>query len=383
MKILYLGVISPHNFHEQNTIYTFRAHRYSVCVLNIHRNYFPDKIEGIGKIEICNLYEKGDPYKGKIGRMRQELSYHGFKCYKKVRNKIRLFIEKTQPDLIYCFWGSGVLNEVKMIIEMDLGIPLIHNLLCYPFSLSHNRVRRENRLYSKVINNINLRIYPTNVMLDYVRDRLSLEKGRDLVFMEYFSKNYFYRKRLPLLSYRDKEPHLIFLGRTDFSIQRPIDDVRKQILELASERIHIHLREPATDLPKNEYIHPFPVFDSSRTFQGELATFSTQFDACIVLYNLPKNICTDRFRNTLPSRFLFALTAGIPIVMPGNTFIASEEIVKRYNIGFTYENVDSLRERLFDRRRMENLRENAIRRSKDFTYEANFCLIEGVIKSLL
>ncbi|MDD2889363.1 MAG: hypothetical protein PHE49_01815 [bacterium] len=384
MKILYLGAIMPQNFHEQNTIFTFLKHGYEVSVINVNRCYFTDEITGIGKVEICNIYEDGDPYKGKIGRIYWELNNLGLiKGYKDIKDKMNRFIKKVNPDIIYCFFGSGIFNEMNMILEMKLGIPLIHNLLCYPVALSYQSVKRENRQYSKIINSISGRIYPAETMFNYVKGGINPNKGVDIILMEYFSEKYFPHKRLPLLSSVNNEPHLIFLGRTDFSSNRLIDDIREHILEFVKAGIHIHLRAPATNLPQNKYIHIFPTFDSSRTFNGELSTFMTQFDGCLVLYNFVSRYCKDRFYNTLPSRFLFGMTTSIPIVLPEKSLISCEEMVKQYNIGLIYRDVDDLKEKLYDRTTMEILRKNALTNYKNFTYENNFYKLDNWIKKII
>lgn len=383
MRILYLGVLMPHNFHEQNTVFTFLKQGYEVFVLNTSRNYFSNKITGIGKVEIFNLYESGDPYKGKAGRIRWELNNAGLiKCYRDIRIKIKRFIDKVKPDIIYCSFGSGVLNEINMITDDDITIPIIHNLLCYPAGLSLRKVHIENRLYEKAANRISLRIHPTEIMYKYMKSHINPTTGEDMIFMEYFSENYFFKKRLPLLSSSDGEPHLIFLGRTDFSDKRSIDNITSQILEFGSSGIHIHLREPSSNLPENKYIHIFPTFDSAKTFNGELSTFMTQFDGCIVSYDFSVNCCMDRFHNTLPSRFLFGLTAGIPIIMPEGKLLSCEEVIKKYNIGVLYKNVPELKEKLDDKKAISTLNDNAIKSSKDFTYESNFYRLDNAIKQL-
>lgn len=370
----------PHNFHEQNIIWTFLNFGYKVVCINIHRKYFTNEITGIGKLPICNIYEEGDPYVGKIGRIKWELNNLGIiKFYKNIRQKIVEFINKTKPDIIYCFYGSAVLNEIKMIIESRIGIPLIHELLCYPSSLLYKKLKKENRIYKKIINKINTRIHASQFMVKYIKEKLNPKIGKDIIYMHYFSEKYFFKKRLPLISSKNREPHIIFLGVTDFS--NPIDDVREQIHLISRLGIHVHLREPAPGIEKNKYIHIFPVFDSKSVFQGELSTYMTQFDACIVTYNVLPNYRKERFYFSLPSRFLFALTAGIPIVMPKGIFLSCEDIIKKYKIGFTYEKEEELLEKLNDHKFMNKMRQNAIENAKIFTAEFNFYKLQKVLES--
>ncbi|MDD5529610.1 MAG: hypothetical protein PHX21_06220 [bacterium] len=231
--------------------------------------------------------------------------------------------------------------------------------------------KSDNIAYRSVINRLSLRIHSSSTMRKYIKKIFHPSSGKDIIFMEYFSENYFFKKRLPLLSSQDKEPHLIFLGSTDF-FSDPVIDVRLQLLEITKRRIHVHLRKPALGLVNVPYIHIFEGFDSFSTFQGELSTFMTQFDACLVLYNIYPGVLPYRFHNTLPSRFLFALTSGIPIVMPKDIFTACEELISHYDIGFAYRTDDELSKYLYDECFMSKFRENAFNCSPKFTYENNW-----------
>jgi hypothetical protein len=91
----------------------------------------------------------------------------------------------------------------------------------------------------------------------------------------------------------------------------------------------------------------------------------------------------DRFHNSLPSRFLFALNAGIPIVMPKGYFLACEEFVKKYEIGFTYNSPTDLKEALSDDNLMTKYRKNAIEKAENFVYEKSFPRIDNLMKAAM
>jgi len=89
-----------------------------------------------------------------------------------------------------------------------------------------------------------------------------------------------------------------------------------------------------------------------------------------------------QFYNSLPNRFLFAFTGGIPIIMPEGYFLSCQEIIKKYQIGFTYKDVEDLRSKIKNKHLMEKIKENAIKISSDFTFEKNFHKLEKFMKNL-
>lgn len=73
----------------------------------------------------------------------------------------------------------------------------------------------------------------------------------------------------------------------------------------------------------------------------KLTSYMTQFDACLVSYNTSSRL-PFRFKTSLPYRFLIALAAGIPIILPSGKFEAMESFIKREGIGFAYRNAEEL-----------------------------------------
>ena len=381
MNLLYMGSLV--SFHAQNTIKAFSRSGYMVTALNINKEYFVERIDELPFFgNITNLYEGiefNNNIKDKaIKSVRRTLNITRLSSTnREIRKRIRKIFRDNWFDVIYCVWGSGVVPEIEMIQEENLKIPIIHELLTYPYNTAWWKVVWENYFYGRVVKNINGRIHCSHNMYKYMDNHFDLKGGKDVVLMTYFSKDYFWSKRLPLLSDTDSEPHIIFIGRTDFSRNRPLDDVRNQIFEISKEKIHIHLAETNANMKHSNYIHTFPRFESKKMIDGSLANFMTQFDACIVLYNINREC--DRFRNSLPSRFLFALTAGIPIIMREVYFKSCEEIINRYKIGFSYKNIYELRAMLANKKLMDKYRQNAIVLAPNFTFEKNFHKLEKFI----
>jgi hypothetical protein len=101
---------------------------------------------------------------------------------------------------------------------------------------------------------------------------------------------------------------------------------------------------------------------------GSLATYLTQFDGCLVLYNAPAQLL--RYEFSIPQRFLFCFTAGIPIFIPRGIFKSCEEIVEANQNGIIYNSVEELNTILRSPDIMKTLKIKASILSRSFAFEA-------------
>jgi hypothetical protein len=384
MNILCLGTLTSIETH--NAIIAFKKVGYNVIMLNISRHYFPNYIEEIPNYDnIVNLYQGIDINKNKIiSKIERLLVVCGlYSGRSQVVKRISNIFKKNHIDIVYSLWGTDTFPEIKIIQNQKIYCPIIHNFLTFPGAPVSRFTRLKYLFYKEIVSNIEGRIHCSNRMYNYINKLFNLkQKGKDIIFLDYFSEMYFPLRRLPLLSEENGEPHILFIGRTDFQ-KGSLNDVKKIIKEIALKQIHIHLAETDISIDNNEYLHFFPRFKAGDLSKGSFAEFMTQFDACIILYNFNiKNWPKDRFYNSLPNRFLFAFTGGIPIIMPEGYFLSCQEIIKKYQIGFTYKDVEDLRSKIKNKHLMEKIKENAIKISSDFTFEKNFHKLEKFMKNL-
>lgn len=374
MNILYLGSLS--SYVTQNDMGIFRSVGHNVTVLNpypVQRN--PEG--GLIKFKnIVNLYDQkrlvalyammGGTFAPAL------LSALGHKT-----GVIKETIKDHHIDLIYATWGSNMIPIVKIVQKAKLKVPIVYNFLSYPQNVYRWKVFLENWYCQRAIENLDGRIHATKSMYSYMDHRFNLRKhGLNIVMTPFFSRRYSYRTRLPLLSENDGALHLVFIG----PISLPWDDIRQEIYRITREKIHFHMAQTNVPVKDEPYLHFFPYFPLQRLIDGSLATFMTQFDACIVLFNFKVCSCMDRFHTSFPSRFLFALNAGIPIVMPRGYLPACEKFVNEHQIGFAYRNLKHLKEMLSDDNLIQRYRRNAMKKTADFTYEKNFHKLDELIK---
>jgi glycosyltransferase involved in cell wall biosynthesis len=377
MNILYLG--SPTSYVTQNDLIVLTTTGYNVTLLTfapIPNNPRTGLVEVENLVSLCDrtVSSLWNLIGGTLTSILLDVLNYKVGIIEKIIRDLKI-------DLIYATWGSNMIPLVKIIQRAKMKIPIIYNFLSYPQNVYRWKVFLENWYCRKPIERLDGRIHASQNMYQYMSKRFDLKKhGLDIIVTPFFSEKCHYRKRLPLLSEKDGEPHLVYIGPLTSS--RNWDDIRQEIYEIANEKIHIHLAETDVPLRKSPYIHFFPYFPLSRLIDGSLATYMTQFDACIVLFNFKACSCLDRFYTSFPSRFLFALNAGIPIVMPKGYLHLCERFINEHQIGFTYRKTIELKEALSNFDLMQKYRRNAMTKSSDFKYEKEFRKIDKLMKAL-
>ncbi|MHA1402945.1 MAG: hypothetical protein ACTSSI_04225 [Candidatus Helarchaeota archaeon] len=311
--------------------------------------------------------------------------YERYSYYRNLKRfnvrQVEKLINKNRFDLIFSFWGANIIAEIN-IIKRKYDIPIVHSIQSYPYGQSIvGDGTRGDPIHEAFFKQLDGRIHSSPYMLKYFNDKFNLKgKGKDIVLMEYFKESYFCKKRLEKLSKTDNEPHLVFIGRTDFEF-RDWDDIRQQVQEITSQKIHFHLVHSTRTFPKNDYLHFFKGYPTEMLYNGAFADDLTKYDACIVLYNINRRY--DRFWNSLPLRFLSAIPAGIPIVLPKGYFGACEHVLRKYKLGFTYNDINDLRNKLLDAEFMKKHERDALKNYKELTFEKNFHRLENFFKEII
>lgn len=377
MNLLFLGHLSlPESFF----LPFLSKHGYDLTIINTDQGPFPARIKGT-EIPVDHLYERSKLhllFKGQFGLFTKPTFYNLFRTNRKLTAKVKQIIEQRGIDVVYGSWGSFGLPEFRILPRFKL--PTVYEFLAYPVSRFGFAVEIENSLNRSLIQGLTGRVFATQRMLDYMKNTLKIRTGRNIIFTESYPKKCFYKKRLPLLSEHDGQRHLLFIGLD-------ADEILPQMESIARRKIHVHFPSTKTfqgnrDLRRQKFIHAFGNFDHCKLLNGEFGTFMTQFDACLVTYNFSRVSCLDKFRNSVPARFSFALTGGIPIIMPRGYFNGCEEILTKHQIGFTYIDYEDLTIKLKNEQLMDQYRRNAVKESERFTLEYNFQKIDTFLKQI-
>lgn len=375
MNILYMGPLST--LHVDDLIYNLSRVGYEVSALNLRLSprIFSQKVDGIDDpSRIYHLYENCDFHYDLVGRSLLMSSIGSNKLKDKVRNVLR----ERKIDVILSYWGSGVFPEIRMI-EKSFDVPIVHIFDSYPVSRFSFEVKLENLYCGKAIEKLEGRIHSTTQMLEYMKKNFDLSYGSDLVFMQWLGRRLLPKERLKKLSGGDHQPHIVFIGNPSLE---GINDVASQINQLTQNGIHVHLCRTNRRIDaKQGFVHTFEYKSRLELMNGTFSSFLTQFDASIILYDIKNYWSKDRYKNSTPSRFLYSLITGLPIILPQGMFTGCEQIVSQNGIGFSYKSYEELKKKINNGEFMAWLERNAMEKAGGFTFESNWVTLDNFLKN--
>jgi hypothetical protein len=216
INLLFLGEL---DIHASSLLPFLSSHDYDVTVVNTSHHAFPRKIYGTD-IPSYNLYEKSGIrflFRGRLEWFRKSILYNLTRTNGELADKVKQIVRQKGIDVVYGSWGSHSLPEIRLI-QRKFNIPTIYEFLTYPVNLFKPAVKIEDFFNRSAITNLTGRILATKRMLNYMKRVFGALYGKNIVFLECYPKDFFYRKRLSTLSNRNGEPHLIFIGSDFHSI---------------------------------------------------------------------------------------------------------------------------------------------------------------------
>jgi len=373
LKALCLGWVTD----SLKVILGLRDAGIETVVVNTHPSYFPAKVPALPHIPIAlNLYQGTKIPKPRLSRFL--LMVHPRVLGRSLSRKLAFLFEEHKVDVVFAHWGVGVLPEVALVKSIAPELPVILNMETFPTAPSSGlRETIEQQIFKKMAWALDGLIIPTKEMANLVFElALALEKKPFWVTPFYYPKEFAPRHLLPKLRTVDQRPHIVFMGQ--FDLRHTINDVRKELLSFAEIGIVIHCASAAGLRHPN--VIPFRPFPGEALISGALTSYMTQFDACLVTYST-KISPPIRFKTSLPSRFLIALIAGIPVLLPKGKFKAMEEFIEKEGIGFVYQNVAACKA-LLTSTSLTHLEERAKSKGKDFVLNSESLarFIDRVIK---
>lgn len=395
MRILHIG-----SFTSQHTLMAGLAYEklgFEVVFFNSQKKTNQKNINGLqGNFKFVNPYYNLKIVKfasiiDQINLIKRLLGKHD----PKVVNELKLIAQEYKFDFVIGTWGFTVLEVMLVCQEIFPNANFLHNVLTIPdlpiepknfkeflwkiFESIFNII--QNRAYKKMMFNCDVRVFASEEMQNFVKKKYGpFEKGVDILRIELFNKCFFPKKRLEKLSNIDSEPHIAHIGATNFATGMVIDNVSDFLIKISNNKINIHLNADVTPAElinvNSKYLHYFKKFTTSSEYSA-FSEFLTQFDAIVILYNVHK--VYKRFENSLPTRFLFALVTGIPIVIPAMLFPACEKYIIKHEIGFAYKNEEELYFKLKNKTIMNRFSRNALLHSLSLDFESNSAMYLSIL----
>lgn len=351
---------------------------WNVELLNTHlTNHHNDYLENNLSIIPYNLYRSHKfPYG--IKSLIELFCYHkGIKGarghFYRTKRELEDYFSEHKFDLIFAWWGSDIFYELYQIIyEINLNLPIIHCLNTYPSTpLRFGYGYFEDWFYKLFHNKIAGRIFYSQEMKNFYETKIGSLNNFTLI-EPYLSKCYFKDDVTAVagknkLVRTDGYPYIIFTGRTDFSndFRRRKDNVKKELLEITNQNIHIYLKE-SDQIEESEFIHFYPGFTTEELCEGVFASYMHQFDAGLVIYN--EFAVKDRYKNGLSTRFAHSLTAGIPLITRESSVFA-KRIFESYKNGFTFIEIRELKPILSDKKKIQKLKAESEANIDNFSFD--------------
>ena len=275
-------------------------------------------------------------------------------------------IDREDLACLIAYWGTGIVGDIIAIKRRRPRVKVILNLLCHPTGLSHAKVAAQNWHLRRSARWLDGIIVSSHAMQAYLQEHVL--RGNSvpiLIWPPYYSRQLFPVQRHEACP---TAPNLLFLGRMDWQRAQPSDNIGVFLDQLLENGVHVyHHHSPAHapgSVPPHACRHTFPYLSLA-----EAATYATQFDASLMLYNLRACRRTDRFDVTVPDRLVASVAAGVPVALPAQGYAACREYLKDYGAVIPFASAAELAQRLRDRASVAELRRLARHDSRKYVGE--------------
>lgn len=276
-------------------------------------------------------------------------------------------IDEQGTDVLIAYWGTTPLPDIAAIKRHRPHVKIMLMVLCYPLSFDQMGATRQHWQIRRTVRHLDGLIYPNTVMQQYFQDKVLKSRGEHLqnVVLKPCWPQSFQPVQRPEPA--SDKPNLIFVGRTDLSHHtvHVADDLRATMSEILDRRIHLHhVKSPETS-DGDPYRHPFDPMVQQVLIQRMAA-----HDASLIKYNEAACRCTDRLNLTVPDRLITSVAAGVPIAVQNTGYAGALEYLEEHPGVIRFSSIADLQRQLFDRGRIDALRDAAWQARELYTAEA-------------
>lgn len=278
---------------------------------------------------------------------------------------------KIKPDIIYALGNWNIITLAHEVLTSNLNIPFIWHFKESPIlTMKFNSWNKLVDLYklSDGVIFINDRVrswielYCRSIKRSFIMDL-------DLPIKDYFEKS-FSKK----LSEYDGAVHTLVAGRLQGV---SVDDMKI----LAKQNIHLHVySENAHEMRKSEfgvYLDSTPAHFhihkhvSNDRWVEEFSKYDAGWLHCFESKNRGDLLYATWDDLNMPARIYTLAAAGIPMIQKDNagSIVAMQDIVKKYDIGAFYKDIEHLGDMLYDKAHMQSLADHLSASRSQFTFD--------------
>lgn len=285
-------------------------------------------------------------------------------------------IRRIQPDIIYALLNWQAVPFVHEVFKATPHLPKVWHFKEGPFiSLEHGQWAYLEEVHRMADG----QIFSSIEMLDWTETAIpgvTCNSPKMVLDGDLPKRDWFDGQPSPRLSAMDGELHTVVPGR-------PIGLHSHTVGELAQEGIHLHFYGDFTQgqwagwveramghAPNHLHLHPQVDQD------GWLREFS-QYDAGWLHWLKSENGGDIRRSNwddlNLPARLATLIVSGLPVLQYDNAgaVVATQTVVRRHDAGLFFSSLPELREKLSDKARMAQVRENVWRVRHEFMFDTH------------
>jgi glycosyltransferase involved in cell wall biosynthesis len=294
--------------------------------------------------DLSALYGYGEEYFDNISR-RKRGSLNSF---------VSKAINETQPDIIHSHNAPDHLTTAATRVSDN--VPVIHDThevlsvhhsgyFSWDNKTSLSRYAWEEKAANE---RSEARIYATEGIGRYIQHRYRVNRDKDLVFLNYVSRDYLPKSFKKKLSDRDGQVHIAYVGSITSLLKESHYYLLDIFREIASHKLHIHIH-PAPNMithsnraykelgAKNKFVHYHEHMDRKKLIQQ-----LTQYDYGWAGLNPAKN--RKHLEIALPNKVIEYVASGLPVLaFPHKTI---KDFIERNRVGVVGKDVQDVARRL-------------------------------------
>jgi glycosyltransferase involved in cell wall biosynthesis len=265
-------------------------------------------------------------------------------------------IKRIKPDIIYALLNWQAVPFAHHVLKTNPGIPFVWHFKEGPF------ICLEKGSWSQLVDlykHSDGQIFTSDEMRDWTETSIpgSVSQGFPFVLDgDLPKKEWFDGECSPRISETDGEIHTVVPGR-------PIGLHPQQVVELAEQGIHLHFYGDFTHgqwlewIQKTRRLAPRHIHLHSHVHQSNWVSEFSKYDAGWLHFFESQNQGEIRQANwddlNYPARITTLMAAGLPLLQRDNehSIVATQNLVKRLDIGFFFKTMPELRRQLGDQAR--------------------------------
>jgi glycosyltransferase involved in cell wall biosynthesis len=297
-------------------------------------------------------------------------------------------VKRIKPDIIYALLNWQAVPFAHHVLQSNPGIPFVWHFKEGPF------ICLEKGTWSQLVDlyrQSDGQIYITEEMRNWTETAIPGSVSQGLPYVldgDMPKKEWFEGKLSARISEMDGEIHTVVPGR-------PIGLHPTNVVDLAEQGIHLHFYGDFTHgqwfewiqktlrlAPRHIHLHrhvdqPNWVAEFSRYDAGWLHFFGSQNNGEIRQANWDDL--------NYPARISTLLSAGLPLLQRdnGHSIVATQNLVKKFDIGFFFNTMSELRQQLQDQAQLEQVRENIWNQRPAFTFDYHAPALVDYFRSVI